>query len=131
MTVYRDLSIRKGEKLFPISKTDIVSTSFDINECCKFLCRHQNNEHYLYQFNLERTAPVAICLYSVLLDEKENRLILTQRQDQKEIIFLKSNFEFEPALTTITPLNNKTQLNIIVMNLKEKFKQNKKVSFRK
>ena len=129
MTVYRALSIPNEEDLIEISKSSLISTSFNINECSKFLILTPGRgyKHYLYQINLEKFSPVAICPYAILLDEKEERLILTQGQDQKEIILIKENYIFENVLETETILNNDISVNVIIVDakIKEDIKNNK------
>lgn len=116
ITVYRALSIADEKDLCNISKTNLISTSLDINECSKFLINQKGYYHYLYQINLKKGSKVAICPYSILLDERDERLILTQRKDQHEIILLKNNYNFDINLSTNIDSKGLQNLNIIIVN---------------
>lgn len=120
ITVYRAISIKEPEKLDMLSKTDLISTSLDMNECTKFLIPNQGYQHYLYQINLEKGSEVAICPYAILLNSSEEQLVLTQRKDQEEIILDKAVYEFTQELSTTTKLENNEELNIIVVDAKPK-----------
>lgn len=119
VTIYRGISILEESNLVPVAKTSLVSTSFDIQECSKFLQMPPGGgyKHYLYQINLEKFSCVGVCPYAILYDEKEKRLLLTQSRDQKELIFIKEDFIFEEQLSSIISLNN-GNINMILLNAK-------------
>lgn len=108
ITVYRAFSIRDDEELISISKSNLVSTSLDIDECSKYIIPNKGYTHYLYQLNLEKGSLVAICPYRILIDNND-RLVLT-----------KDNFDFEEVVKTESTFNSDEKLNIISINAKVK-----------
>lgn len=130
ITVYRAVSIKEGETLEFISKSPLLSTSIDISTCdCFFISNSKDTYyHYLYQINLNQGDLVAVCPYSILLDSKNNRLILTTKKEQKEIMIWKDNYHFTEKLSTVVKLNNDENLNIIVMDATCRKNNIKKVS---
>ena len=119
ITVYRAFSIRDDEELISISKSNLVSTSLDIDECSKYIIPNKGYTHYLYQLNLEKGSLVAICPYRILIDNND-RLVLTKDNDSKEIILSKDNFDFEEVEKTESTFNNNEKLNIISIDAKSK-----------
>ncbi len=121
--VYRVISIPINENLHFISKGKLVSTSLDINECEKFLISNMKEKykHFLYKIYLEKNALVGICPYAILFDEINDRIILTKRQDQKEIILLKDEYLFNNIGESVKELENGEDLNII--NIKAELKE--------
>lgn len=119
ITVYRAFSIRDDEELISISKSNLVSTSLDIDECSKYIIPNKGYTHYLYQLNLEKGSLVAICPYRILIDNND-RLVLTKDNDSKEIILSKDNFDFEEVVKTESTFNSDEKLNIISINAKVK-----------
>ena len=119
ITVYRAFSIRDDEELISISKSNLVSTSLDIDECSKYIISNKGYTHYLYQLNLEKGSLVAICPYRILIDNND-RLVLTKDNDSKEIILSKDNFDFEEVVKTESTFNSDEKLNIISINAKVK-----------
>ena len=121
--VYRVISIPINENLHFISKGKLVSTSLDINECEKFLISNTKEQykHFLYKIYLEKNALVGICPYAILFDEINDRIILTKRQDQKEIILLKDEYLFNNIGESVKELENGEDLNII--NIKAELKE--------
>lgn len=120
ITVYRALSIKEDDNLFPLAKDTLISTSLNIGECNKFFILNQGYKHYLYQIDLKKSSPLALCPYAILLDKNNNRLILTQRQDQEEIILSKDNYDFTTNFITTTTFYNDVALNIISLDAKPK-----------
>lgn len=112
-TVYRVVSVPNSKNLENISKSNLISTSLDMNACGKFLIKPLGGgyTHYLYQIFLEKNSRVGICPYAILLDEKEERLIVTQKRDQLELILLKENYVFEEILSSKICLQNGLELN--------------------
>ena len=119
ITVYRAFSIRDDEELISISKSNLVSTSLDIDECSKYIIPNKGYTHYLYQLNLEKGSLVAICPYRILIDNND-RLVLTKDNDSKEIILSKDNFDFDEVVKTESTFNSDEKLNIISINAKVK-----------
>ena len=111
-TVYRAVSIDSKNKLKPISKDTIISTSLNLDECSIYLIPNKGYKHYLYQINLEKDSLVAICPYRVLI-YNNSRLVLTKKYENQEIILSKDNYVFEETLSTTVKLNNNEELNII------------------
>ncbi len=124
ITVYRSLSVKKDDSLVPLSRGNLISTSLNVNECLKFFIPNQDYKHYLYQINLEKGTSVAICPYAVLLNSKEEQLILTQKKDQQELILSKDSHDFKQTLSTTTELINGEELKIIILNASKKVKSN-------
>ena len=119
ITVYRAFSIRDDKELISISKSNLVSTSLDINECSKYIIPNKGFTYYLYQINLEKGSMIAICPYRILIDNND-RLVLTKENDSKEIILSKDNFDFEEVEKTESTFNNNEKLNIISIDAKSK-----------
>ena len=117
ITVYRAFSIRDEEELIPLSKSNLISTSLDIDECSKYIIPNKGFIHYLYQINLEKNSMVAICPYRILIDNHD-RLVLTKENESKEIIISKDNFEIEEVVETKAKFNGNEELNIISINAK-------------
>lgn len=124
ITVYRAFSISNEEKLIPLSKANLVSTSLNINECSKYLIPNKGHIHYLYQINLEKGSMVTICPYRILIDNND-RLTLTKENDSEEIIISKDNYDFEEVMETTTEFTDKEELNIISLNAISKSKDTK------
>ena len=124
ITVYRAFSISNEEKLMPLSKANLVSTSLNINECSKYLIPNKGYTHYLYQINLEKGSMVTICPYRILIDNND-RLILTKENDSEEIIISKDNYDFEELMETTTEFTDNEELNIISVNAIFKVKDTK------
>lgn len=127
ITLYRAVSIKKNEELNELSRSTLISTSTDISVCSSFLISDQgkNYKHYLYQINLEKDSLVTICPYSILLNGKDGHLILSAKNNQKEVILSKNNYGFISSLTTVTELENDQELNIIIVDAKSKINTNK------
>lgn len=124
ITIYRAFSISNEEKLMPLSKANLVSTSLNINECSKYLIPNKGYTHYLYQINLEKGSMVTICPYRILIDNND-RLILTKENDSEEIIISKDNYDFEEVMETTTEFTDNEELNIISVNAISKLKDTK------
>lgn len=124
ITVYRAFSISNEEKLIPLSKANLVSTSLNINECSKYLIPNKGYTHYLYQINLEKGSMVTICPYRILIDNND-RLTLTKENASEEIIISKANYDFEEETETITKFTDNEELNIISVNAISKVKDTK------
>lgn len=124
ITVYRAFSISNEEKLIPLSKANLVSTSLNINECSKYLIPNKGYTHYLYQINLEKGSMVTICPYRILIDNND-RLTLTKENASEEIIISKANYDFEEVTETTTEFTDKEELNIISLNAISKSKDTK------
>ncbi len=128
ITVYRVVSIKNDEKLNAISKSNLISTSLNINECSKFIIPKDKYKTYLYQINLEKDSKVAICPYSILLNEKEEQLTITSRKDQEELLLSKDNYNFTEILSTNTKLESNNEINIIVIDaLKREYNKARKI----
>lgn len=124
ITVYRAFSISDEEELISLSKTNLVSTSLNINECSKYLIPNKGYTHYLYQINLEKGSMVTICPYRILIDNND-RLTLTKENDSEEIIISKANYDFEELTETTTEFSYNEELNIISVTAKSKVKDTK------
>lgn len=124
VTTYRAFSISKEDELSTISRTDLISTSLNINECSKYLIPNKGYTHYLYQINLEKGSMVTICPYRILIDNN-GRLTLTKENNSEEIIISKDNYDFDSVIETTTELNAKEELNIISINAISKEKDTK------
>lgn len=125
ITVYRAFSLNDSKDEVLLSKSELISTSLDIDTCDNFLIPN-SNKHYLYQINLEKGAKVAVCPYSILLDSND-RLILSKSSDQEEILLNKENYSFDVVKTTTKQLDNNEKLIIRVVDSKV----NKKTNTRK
>lgn len=89
MTVYRAYSIPTAQEEMFLSRSELVSTSLDIDNCDDFLINDDNYNHYLYKINLEKGSLVTVCPYSILLDGLTGRLILSKNNTQDEVILNK------------------------------------------
>ena len=114
-TVYRAFSLSDGSEEELLSKSELISTSLDIDTCDDFLVAG-NKRHYLYQINLKKGSKVAICPYAILLDSKSDRLILSKSHDQEEILLNKENYSFDIIKTTTKELDNNEKLVIRVLD---------------
>lgn len=76
MTVYRAYSVQKNQEEVFLSRSELVSTSLNIDICDDFLINDANYNHYLYKINLEKGSLVSICPYSIVLDGLTGRLTL-------------------------------------------------------
>ena len=114
-TVYRAFSLSDDSEEELLSKSELISTSLDIDTCDDFLVAG-NKRHYLYQINLKKGGKVAICPYAILLDSKSDRLILTKSHDQEEILLNKENYSFDIVKTTTKELENNEKLVIRVLD---------------
>ena len=106
VTTYIAFSISKEDELSTLSRTDLISTSLNINECSKYLIPNKGYTHYLYQINLEKGSIVTICPYKILIDNN-GRLTLTKENNSEEIIISKDNYDFDSVIETATELNAK------------------------
>ena len=59
-TVYQAFSLSDDSEEELLSKSELISTSLDIDTCDDFLVAG-NKRHYLYQINLKKVGKVAIC----------------------------------------------------------------------
>ena len=114
-TVYRAFSLSDGSEEELLSKSELISTSLDIDTCDDFLVAG-NSRHYLYQINLKKGSKVAICPYAILLDSKSDRLILSKSHDQEEILLNKENYSFDIVKTTTKELDNNDKIVIRVLD---------------
>ena len=114
-TVYRAFSLSDDSEEELLSKSELISTSLDIDTCDDFLVAG-NKRHYLYQINLKKGSKVAICPYAILLDSKSDRLILSKSHDQEEILLNKENYSFDIVKTTTKELDNNEKLVIRVLD---------------
>lgn len=123
--VYRVVSVPIDENLTIMAKGDLVSTSLDINECEKFLISGlgMKYKHYIYKIHLEKNSIVGICPYAILFDESQDRIILTQKQDQKEIILSKNEYLFNEMAKNTKLLDNGENLTVITIDAKMKEQQ--------
>lgn len=124
VTTYRAFSVSKEDELSTLSRTDLISTSLNINECSKYLIPNKGYTHYLYQINLEKGSMVTICPYRILIDNN-GRLTLTKENNSEETILFKDNYDFDSVIETTTELNAKEELNIISINAISKEKDTK------
>ncbi len=122
-TVYRVVSVPAQDQVALLSQGNLISTSLDITECEKFLVSdfNKNYHHYLYKIILEPSSPLGICPYAILYDTLNERLLLTQKQDQKELILSKDDYDFEQIDYQEKVLENQETLSIITFqaHLKE------------
>lgn len=114
-TVYRAFSLSDDSEEELLSKSELISTSLNIDTCDDFLVAG-NKRHYLYQINLKKGGKVAICPYAILLDSKSDRLILSKSHDQEEILLNKENYTFDIVKTTTKELDNNEKLVIRVLD---------------
>lgn len=116
MTVYRAYSIPTAQEEMFLSRSELVSTSLDIDNCDDFLINDDNYNHYLYKINLEKGSLVTVCPYSILLDGLTGRLILSKNNTQDEVILNKENYNFEVVKTTTRTLEDGSNLEIKTIN---------------
>lgn len=116
MTVYRAYSIPTAQEEMFLSRSELVSTSLDIDNCDDFLINDDNYNHYLYKINLEKGSLVTVCPYSILLDGLTGRLILSKKNTQDEVILNKENYNFEVVKTTTRTLEDGSNLEIKTIN---------------
>ena len=116
MTVYRAYSIPTAQEEMFLSRSELVSTSLDIDNCDDFLINDDNYNHYLYKINLEKGSLVTVCPYSILLDGLTGRLILSKNNTQDEVILNKENYDFEVVKTTTRTLDDGSNLEIKTIN---------------
>lgn len=116
MTVYRAYSIPTAQEEMFLSRSELVSTSLDIDNCDDFLINDNNYNHYLYKINLEKGSLVTVCPYSILLDGLTGRLILSKNNTQDEVILNKENYDFEVVKTTTRTLEDDSNLEIKTIN---------------
>ena len=116
LTVYRTYSILTAQEEMFLSRSELVSTSLDINNCDDFLINDNNYNHYLYKINLEKGSLVTVCPYSILLDGLTERLILSKNNTQDEVILNKENYNFEVVKTTTRTLEDDSNLEIKTIN---------------
>lgn len=116
MTVYRAYSIPTAQEEMFLSRSELVSTSLDIDNCDDFLINDNNYNHYLYKINLEKGSLVTVCPYSILLDGLTRRLILSKNNTQDEVILNKENYNFEVVKTTTRTLEDGSNLEIKTIN---------------
>lgn len=116
MTVYRAYSIPTAQEEMFLSRSELVSTSLDIDNCDDFLINDDNYNHYLYKINLEKGSLVTVCPYSILLDGLTERLILSKNNTQDEVILNKENYNFEVVKTTTRTLEDDSNLEIKTIN---------------
>ena len=127
LTVYRIVSVPSFLEVSDISLDNIISTSININTCLKFLIKKDNYKHYLYQINLPKNSPLAICPYAILYNKKEEQLILTKNSDQEEIILNKDSFTFNSYSTSHFSLDNGLEVNVNLIDSMIKIKDDKKI----
>ncbi len=116
MTVYRAYSIPTAQEEMFLSRSELVSTNLDIDNCDDFLINDDNYNHYLYKINLEKGSLVTVCPYSILLDGLTGRLILSKNNTQDEVILNKENYDFEVVKTTTRTLEDGSNLEIKTIN---------------
>lgn len=116
MTVYRAYSIPTAQEEMFLSRSELVSTSLDIDNCDDFLINDDNYNHYLYKINLEKGSLVTVCPYSILLDGLTGRLILSKNNTQDDVILNKENYDFEVVKTTTRTLEDGSNLEIKTIN---------------
>lgn len=116
MTVYRAYSIPTAQEEMFLSRSELVSTSLDIDNCDDFLINDDNYNHYLYKINLEKGSLVTVCPYLILLDGLTGRLILSKNNTQDEVILNKENYNFEVVKTTTRTLEDGSNLEIKTIN---------------
>ena len=113
VTVYRAFSLKDNSDEQLLAKSELISTSLNIDTCDKFLVAG-NNIHYLYQINLTKSSLVAICPYAIKIDG--DRLILSNNDVQEEVLLNKENYSFDTVKTTIKELDNNEKLVIRVLD---------------
>ena len=123
MTVYRAYSVQKNQEEVFLSRSELVSTNLDIDNCDDFLINDDNYNHYLYKINLEKGSLVTVCPYSILLDGLTGRLILSKNNTQDEVILNKENYDFEVVKTTTRTLEDGSKLEIKTLDGKSKEKK--------
>ena len=91
MHVYRCISSNKN--ITGISKSECISTSLSFAETIKYA--NAGSHIVIYDIKIPAGSRVGVSPYSVLNDIENNRLILTTKRDQEEIILNLNNYEFE------------------------------------
>lgn len=123
MTVYRIFSCPKEEAPAFLAKTNLISTSLNVEKCLPFVIQNQGNDHYFYQLHLQKGDPIAIIPYAILLNRKENQLILSKRTDQEEILIAKENYDFEVEEESESTLPNQETIHFLIVHAKAKQKE--------
>ena len=91
ITVYRATTVNNISEIYDISKSNIISTSLDMDVTNKFYTN--NGINVLYEINLEKNTPCLIIPYSI---KKINNLIKIVNDDnQSEIILFKDTFSYD------------------------------------
>ena len=116
LTVYRAYSIPNNQEEMFLSRSELVSTSLEIDNCDNFLINDDNYNHYLYKINLEKGSLVTACPYSILLDGLTERLTLSKNNTQEEVILNKENYDFEVIKSTTRTLEDGSNLEIKTIN---------------
>jgi len=115
LTVYRLVSA--DEEINDLAKGNIISTSLSFAETISFLGDKENIA--IFQINLHKGDPVMYVPYSLLTHSKDNRMTLSNRQNQDEIILDKRAYDFEKVGSSL--IENKYQF--IEYDAKVKTKQ--------
>lgn len=91
LMVYRIVSVDDDNVLF-ISKSDIVSTSVNIDVLDDFMIHKYN---HLYRIHIEAGASVLVTPYSVLINLLDDQLTISKKAvNQQEVILFKDSTEF-------------------------------------
>ena len=106
--VYRAVS--SDHEINGISKSNIISTSLSFATTLKFA--QAGNNICLYKIKLHANDGVMCIPYSIKEDEKNNRLLLTSKDDQDEIILDKRQYDFQE----ISVDNSISPITIIELN---------------
>ncbi len=123
MTVYRAYSVQKNQEEVFLSRSELVSTSLNIDTCDSFLINDANYNHYLYKINLEKGSLVSICPYSIVLDGLTGRLTLSKKSTQEELILNQENYTFDLVKSTVRTLEDGSKLEIKTLDGKSKEKK--------
>lgn len=123
MTVYRAYSVQKNQEEVFLSRSELVSTSLNIDTCDDFLINDANYNHYLYKINLEKGSLVSICPYSIVLDVLTGRLTLSKKSTQEELILNQENYTFDLVKSTVRTLEDGSKLEIKTLDGKSKEKK--------
>ena len=110
-------AVSSNDEITNISKTNIISTSLSFGEALKFA--QSGNNIYLYCIKLHKNDPVMCIPYSIFYDEQNNKLILTEKQQQDEILLNKEHYDFEKVGI------NKSTENVTIIELDAKVKKEK------
>ena len=96
VTVYRATTVKNIDEIYDISKSNLISTSLDINVTNKFFTNDGIN--VLYEINLEKNTPCLVIPYSI---KKINGLIKIVNDDnQNEIVLFKDTFTYDINFNT-------------------------------